>query len=283
MPRTVPIGGARSGRAVFRRGSNVLEYWLDHAEGFEIRDRRRVRGHVESVLVDLQSGRTHALVVRSSRLGRTRVMPADAIVAVEPFSRVLVPRRERSAPVRAGSATVRGVSAGRGALGRGARGAASGLAAGAVWTAPRVARAAETTGARCASGASRAWRRLALATTATYTWLRPRLSALARSTATNATALVRTVVRKTCEALTWLRPRVSAVGSTAGTQAATWTRDGARSAATVAHAAATWLGPRLRASFDDAGTGTPSVWHLPLHDTAARRTGPQGSTRRQAE
>jgi hypothetical protein len=82
---------------VFQRGSNVLEYWLDHAEGFEVRFRRGARGHVESVVVDPGSGRARGLIVRKSRTHRTRFIPAHSIVAIDPFAEVLVTRRtERS-------------------------------------------------------------------------------------------------------------------------------------------------------------------------------------------
>jgi hypothetical protein len=233
----------------------VLEYWLDHAEGFEIRYRRRSRGHVESVLVDSHSGRAEGLVVRSPRMGRTRVIPAESIVAVEPFAHVLVPRHERSPLVRAGSATKRS-AAGLGGAGRrstlwlgpraragliaardGVRRAGACIVAAAAWASPRAWAATKTATARSAAAAHRGAGRAAESSSAGWGWLRPRLSSLALVVASGARTGTRRVVQWSRGALAWLRPRLSA--------------------------AAAWLGPRLKASFKDAGTGTPSVWHLP--------------------
>jgi hypothetical protein len=260
MPRTVPNGGARSGRAVFRRGSNVLEYWLDHAEGFEIRYRRRSRGHVESVLVDSSSGRAEGLVVRSRVLGRTRVIPADSIVAVEPFAHVFVPRLERSAFVQVGRATKRSAvglgGAGRhsalwlgprlqqglAAAGRGVRSASAWTVAAVAWLSPRAWAGAKSASTRSAEGVQRAARQVGESSDAAWAWTHPRLSSLAQAVASVARSGAQRLAQDTHAALAWLRPRVAA--------------------------AAAWLGPRLRASFDDAGTGTPSVWHLHPRDSS---------------
>ena len=269
MPRTVPIGGARSGRAVFRRGSNVLEYWLDHAEGFEIRYRRRSRGHVESVLVDSHSGRAEGLVVRSAMMGRTRVIPADSIVAVEPFAYVLVPRHERSPLVRAGSATKRsavglGTAGGRSALWLGPRArhgliaardavtrAGACIVAAAAWVSPRAWAATKTATARSVAAAHRGASQVAESSSAGWAWLRPRMSSLGLAVASGARTGARRGVQWSRAALAWLRPRLST--------------------------AAAWLGPRLKASFNDAGTGTPSVWHLPQPEDPPRVPSPDGS------
>jgi hypothetical protein len=255
MPRTVPIGGARSGRAVFRRGSNVLEYWLDHAEGFEIRYRRRSRGHVESLLVDSHSGRTEGLVVRSPMIRRTRVIPAESIVAVEPFERVLMPRLESSPLVRTGRATKRsavglGGAGWRGALwlgprvrhaaaaaGRGGRRAGAYMVGAAAWLSPRAWTATKTASTRSAAAVHSAGRQVAESSGTAWAWGHPRLSSLARASATGARSGARRLAQETRAALTRARPHLSA--------------------------AAAWLGPRLKASLDAAGTGTPSVWHLP--------------------
>jgi hypothetical protein len=89
---------------VFERGSNVLEYWLAHAEGFAVRRRRIGRAYVESVIVDAIDGRVHGVVVRS-RLHRRRLLPPHAFVAVDPFARELHlarrPRRSAAARARA--------------------------------------------------------------------------------------------------------------------------------------------------------------------------------------
>jgi hypothetical protein len=258
----------------------VLEYWLDHAEGFEIRRRRRVSGHVESVLVDSGSGRAQGLVVRSSRLGRTRVIPAESIVAVEPFERVLVPRKERSALARVGLAVRRwlvavAVWARRTALrlaprvAHGSRAASAAVVAAKAWAGPRAWRLTRTTAARCASGARHAARVIALAVTSTIVWLRPRLSAFTRATAAGTAASARKGAAETRAAGAWLQPRA---------------RSGARSLVSHTHAAAAWLAPRVKASMDAAGTGTPSAWHLPVRDPtpdrAGTRTTPSGTTNR---
>jgi hypothetical protein len=256
----------------------VLEYWLDHAEGFEIRRRRRVSGHVESVLVDSGSGRAQGLVVRSSRLGRTRVIPAESIVAVEPFERVLVPRRESSALARIGLAIrtcLVAVAAGarRAAVrlaprvARGSRAASAAVVAAAAWAGPRAWRLTRTTAARCASGAQRAARATSLAVTSKIVWLRPRLSSLTRAAAAGTAASARRGAAETRAAGAWLQPRA---------------RSGARSVVSQTHAAAAWLAPRVKASMDAAGTGTPSAWHLPIGDPtpdrAVTRKTPSGTT-----
>jgi hypothetical protein len=247
----------------------VLEYWLDHAEGFEIRYRRRSRGHVESVLVDSQSGRAERLVVRSPVLGRTRVIPADSIVAVEPFAHILVHRLERSPLVRLGRATNRSAiglgAAGRrsalwlgprtrngvSAAGRGMRHVGVWIVAAAAWVAPRTWAAMKAASAWAAAATRRARRLVAESSAAARAWLQPRLSNLARAMASATRSGARVLVRESRAVLAWLRPRLSAAGT---------------SPLGNASAAAAWLGPRLRATFDDAGTGTPSLWHLPHPD-----------------
>jgi len=241
MPRTVPIGGARSGRAVFRRGSNVLEYWLDHAEGFEIRAHGRGHGHVERVIVDSRSGRAESLVVRTSLFGRTRVLPAVSIVAVEPFTRVLVPRLERSILVRTGVAARRCTTT-----------VAVVVAHTAVWLGPRAWRLTCTALSRLALGARRGGQWLALAIMATLVWLRPRLASLARATVSGATASAQGVPPALRAALAWLRPRAS----TFAAQIAAGTRRGASRMSTQTRSASAWLRPRLEAAIDNAVTST---------------------------
>jgi hypothetical protein len=219
----------------------VLEYWLDHAEGFEVRARGRGYGHVERVLVDSGSGRAEALVVRSSLFGRTRVVPALSIVAVEPFTRVLVLRRERSILVRTGDASWRYTTIVAGAVGHAA-----------VWLSPRAWRLTSTAVSRLASAADRAARWLALALTATLVWLRPRLSSLARAAASSAMAVARGVPPALRAALAWLLPRASTLLA----QIVAGTRDGAAWLFTQTQTAVAWLRPRLKASFDNAVTST---------------------------
>jgi hypothetical protein len=178
---------------VFQRGSNVLEYWLDHAEGFEVRFRRGVRGHVESVVVDPASGRAQGLVVRKARTRRTRVIPAQSIVAVDPFAEVLVTRRsERSSPARFASALA-SIAVATWLRGR-ARAHALGpriaaaisfgsarVVAAAAWVSPRAWRLARVGSARFAAGARHGASRLARATRTSWGWLRPRVAAYARA------------------------------------------------------------------------------------------------------
>src|SRR5262245_61994275 len=74
---------------VFGRGSNVLEYWLAHAEEFEIRSANGRRERVESAALDAEAGRAEGLTVCSPILHRRREIPAEAFVAVDPFAREL--------------------------------------------------------------------------------------------------------------------------------------------------------------------------------------------------
>src|SRR5919199_3842240 len=73
----------------FARGSNVREYWLANAEGFEVVPRTILRKRVESVVVDAAGGQAKALIVRSSYRRRERVLRAELVTAVDPFARVL--------------------------------------------------------------------------------------------------------------------------------------------------------------------------------------------------
>src|SRR5918912_1203313 len=73
----------------FARGSNVREYWLANAEGFEVVPRTILRKRVESVVVDAAGGQAKALIVRSSFRRRERVLRAELVTAVDPLARVL--------------------------------------------------------------------------------------------------------------------------------------------------------------------------------------------------
>ncbi len=86
---------------VFERGSNVLDYWLAHAEGFDVVARGKRRRRVDHVVVDRQLGSASVLVVRSKRGRRHRVIPVVAVSAVDPFERLLYlsPRRRPGADV----------------------------------------------------------------------------------------------------------------------------------------------------------------------------------------
>jgi len=77
------------GEYVFGRGSNVLDYWLLHAEGFVVRRNGERVGDVREVVLDPGRGLASALVVRSRLLHRRRVVPVRAVDAVDPRARVL--------------------------------------------------------------------------------------------------------------------------------------------------------------------------------------------------
>lgn len=74
---------------VFRRGSNVLEYWLAHAEGFDVSSSAAHLGVVERVRVEPTGGHARELVVRTPVLHRRRRLAAAAFAAVDPASRRL--------------------------------------------------------------------------------------------------------------------------------------------------------------------------------------------------
>lgn len=79
--------GATAQAPMFSRGSNVLDYWLLHAEGLVVRP---LGVQVEEVIASDPLGGAETLIVRS-RVRRRRVaIPAQAIVAVEPATGVLV-------------------------------------------------------------------------------------------------------------------------------------------------------------------------------------------------
>jgi hypothetical protein len=118
--------GVEARAKVFGRGSVVREYWLVHAEGFAVGSRPRPRERVERVLVDPLRGRATGLVLRSRRpWRRQRLLAADAVVAVDPFARVL--RLEGAQPRRSEFA----------------RSAAARSAAMVAWLAPRVRQQAQ--------------------------------------------------------------------------------------------------------------------------------------------
>jgi hypothetical protein len=86
---------------VFRRGSPVLEYWLAHAEGFEVATRASHVGVVDRVRIERAGGHARELVIRSRLLHRRRRVNADAFVAVDPAARrlELVPSEAGPAPL----------------------------------------------------------------------------------------------------------------------------------------------------------------------------------------
>ena len=86
------------GAYVFGRGSNVLEYWLARAEGFDVRARGTRVGVVEGVVLDPARGRASALVLSSRFLHRRRVVLAGAVEAVDPEARLFELEVEERAP-----------------------------------------------------------------------------------------------------------------------------------------------------------------------------------------
>jgi len=78
---------SRHNEGLFERGSNVVDYWLAHCEGFDL-GRSASGRHVTAVVCDRHTGHAHTLLVRS-RTRRTRMVPAHAISAVDPFNKVL--------------------------------------------------------------------------------------------------------------------------------------------------------------------------------------------------
>jgi hypothetical protein len=83
------VGKGMPANRVFRRGSPVLEYWLAHAEGFEVSARAAHVGVVEGVRIERAGGHARELVIRSGLLHRRRRVKAKAFVAVDPAARRL--------------------------------------------------------------------------------------------------------------------------------------------------------------------------------------------------
>ena len=159
----------------FRRGSSVLEYWLAHAEGFEVASRGPAHERVERVLIDPVAGRPTGLIVRPrvSRRRRRRLLPVDAVAAVDPFARRLHLERQQSpASARAAAILVALVGAAHragAALTRLGAASASGLLAACRWARPRLHRAGVLVG--------RSMRALSIAALEAFRWARPRVRA----------------------------------------------------------------------------------------------------------
>ena len=198
---------------VFERGSNVVDYWLAHCEGFTLGKATSAR-RVTGVACDRHTGRAHTLYVESGRR-RPRTVPARSVAAVDPFTRVLyLERRTRIRRRAHGEATPRASvrvrpharTAARVALAGARRSGAlavTGGRAGArygrngvVWARPRLQAAARAAGplvrehyVRTALLARRRYAELAL-------WLLPRVAAGIRAVAAGADALVLAVRRR---------------------------------------------------------------------------------------
>jgi hypothetical protein len=207
------MGSFRPDRRVFRRGDKVLGYWVDHAEGFEVRFGAGRRARVDAIVIDPRRGRAKALVVRSTRLHRRRLIPVEAVVAVDPFARRLeVERAHRRSLSRR--------------LTR--------LAAAAwVWLVPRVQTVAGACRTVSFGVALRFGRALATGARSTAAWLGPRLSAGTANAWTHAAT-----------AVPQLGTRLSNLARRASIQAV-----GVGGLCVLGIVAATaWIAPRLRAS-----------------------------------
>jgi hypothetical protein len=248
------MGSVRPERRVFYRGDNVLEHWVDHAEGFEIRARSgvRLRARVDAVVLDPRRGRAKALVVRSARLHRRRLIPAEAVVAVDPFARRLEierarPRRlaraSRSAMriVVAVVAVIGGLFAWSGPRVRqlailaygSARGIAGRVAASWEWLVPRVRTVGVAAWALGCGLTLRFGGALASRARTVAAWWGPRLS-----------AAIRSARRHTATALAQLGPRLSGLARAASSRAVAV----GRVCLLAVVATAVWTAPRLRAS-----------------------------------
>ena len=173
------MGSFRPDRRVFRRGDKVLGYWVDHAEGFEVRSGARRRARVDAIVIDPRRGRAKALVVRSTRLHRRRLIPVEAVVAVDPFARRLEVERAH-----------------RRSLSRGL----TRLAAAAwVWLGPRLSAATAS-----------AWTHAATA----VPQLGTRLSNLARRASIQAVGVGCLCVLGVVAATAWIAPRLRASAET---------------------------------------------------------------------
>lgn len=157
--------GVERDAPVFRRGSNVLDYWLVHAEGFVVASRAARLGIVKRVVLDPAQAHAERLVVRTPLLRRSRVVPVEAIAAVDPAARRLhVEQPERPKPVRTRPPVGPKVRAATQRAAPLLAAAARALVAALVWTARELARATQAA-ARHAHAAG--------------VWLRPRVTARA--------------------------------------------------------------------------------------------------------
>jgi hypothetical protein len=174
--REIEIAPVGRHASVFERGSNVLEYWLAHAEGFEVAPRMLRRRRVERVVLDPAGGHAKAVIVRSSFRRSRQLLPADAVVGVDAFARVLHVDgpQPRHAP-RAALASA-GARAGRQVVPLLLGATAAALAA-LAWLQPRV------------RAGGRGARRAAFHARVGLAWLRPRVQARARGAGAAAAAL----------------------------------------------------------------------------------------------
>jgi hypothetical protein len=257
----------RPQRRVFRRGDNVLAYWIDHADGFEVWCAGRLLARIDAVVIDPRRGRATALIARSAHLQRRRVIPVETVVAVEPFARRLeVERAGPSSVTRASRFVALLIASGvtgiirlvgwsaprfREAAGRAylsVRRAAPGAAAAWTWFEPRlrqVAVGAWVLGSGIAlrlGGALGAWTRSSAA------WLGPRLSSRSRSVCAHTATGARKLEVRAGAAAAQLGPRLSSLARTVLTQVVAF----GQLCLIAGVAAAAWLAPRVRAAVQAA-------------------------------
>ena len=188
----------RAREGLFERGSNVVDYWLAHCEGFKL-GKATSGKRVTGVVCDERTGHARTLFVESG-LRKSHALPAQKIAAVDPFNKVLylekrapalpalpalppLPvRRSAKGARRAGSAAARrfGVLAAAG-LRTGARYSRDGV----VWLRPRLRAAVWTTALFVRNRYAEA-----------AFWLAPRIAAGLRATVASINAFVEAVRRR---------------------------------------------------------------------------------------
>jgi len=144
---------------VFTRGTAVFDYWLAHPEGLTVRP---LNARVERTVGPAPFGPATAVVVRAPS-GRTRRIPAERLVAVDPErAELFLAGAEGSDPVHEHVARAAGRAMRLTATGAawtaprartGARAFARGVATSARWLAPRARAAAILAARRTHAGA----------------------------------------------------------------------------------------------------------------------------------
>ena len=168
---------------IFSRGSNVLDYWLAHAEGLTIQP---LGARVEEVVVVAPIGRAESLVVRSRQTRRRRMIPADAIAAVAPSTGDLLleaPTPKPRAPFKVPRLSREQIAAARAYAVSSAQRTQAGTSSAVGWLRPRAAHAGGTT--------ARYSRAAAAAAASGLAWLRPRIAEVARLTVEGAVLVAR--------------------------------------------------------------------------------------------
>lgn len=243
------MGPSHLERRVFRRGDNVLAYWVDRAEGFDVRYGAGLPARVDKVVLDPRRGRAKALIVRTAYLHRRQVIPVEAVVAVEPFARRLEVERARPSLVARTSHYV--------ALFVVA--VVTGLARLVAWSAPRLRRLAilayvnaRRLGRRVAAACAWLVPRVQTHARGSAAWLAPRLAAATRSAWTHGANGARSLAVHAGGTVAYLVPRLWSLARTASMQAIA----AAYLCVLGLVAAAAWVAPRLRASAQAVASAT---------------------------